>query len=447
MKNYLLLFLLVGLASCTKFLDTKPNQALAVPTTLSDLQAILDNYPKINNQDPGSGEVSADDYYLSDADWSGLGEPDRRLYTWEKDYVSYNYQNDWSMVYSTIYLSNVVLDKIGSIPRTAANQVDWDNVKGMALLIRARGFLTAVTLWSVAYDPSTAKSMPGIPLRMSEDFNQPSVRATVEQTYTQILIDLKESATRLPVTPIHVIRPSQPAAYALLARTYLAMGNYDSCALYVGKCLQSGPVLLDYNTLNPSAAYPISQFNAEVIMEDQTPTPPPVYFTRARIDSNLYNSYAANDLRKTIFFKNNGNGSYAFKGSYEGGGNLFSGIATDEVYLMRAEASAKTGNLQQALSDLNTLLQKRWKTGTFVPYANLSQSSLLQLIRVERRKELLMRGLRWMDIKRLNVEGAGIALTRIVNGQTYTLPAGDPRFAIAIPEEVIQLSGIQQNKR
>ncbi|MDE3253363.1 MAG: RagB/SusD family nutrient uptake outer membrane protein, partial [Bacteroidota bacterium] len=436
----LLVIAVLLLGACKKYLETKPNQALAVPTSLTDLQAMLDTYYKLNNTDPGAAETSADNYYLSDANWTSLSEPDQRLHTWQNDRVFSNYQNDWSRVYSTVFVTNVVLDKIATIERNAFNQSDWDNVKGSALLMRARAFLQAAIIWAAPYDPAKAATSLGIPLRMSSDFNEASTRGTLQQTYSQILQDLKEAADRLPLNPVHVIRPSQAAAFALLARTYLSMGNYDSCLLYADNCLKIKNTLLNYNSLNAGTAFPISQLNAEVIMENLMPTPSPLSSSRAKIDSTLYNSYGANDLRKTLFFKNNGNGSYAFRGSYEGGGNLFSGIATDEVYLMRAEANAKLGNLSPALADLNTLLQNRWKTGTYVPPSNPSANDLLQMIRNERRKELLMRGLRWMDLKRLNVEGANITLTRILNGQTYTLPPNDPRYAIAIPEEIIQLS-------
>ena len=67
---YLLVFPLL-LSACTKFLETKPNQALAVPRTLGDLQAMLDTYYKLNNNDPGSSETSADNYYLSDLPGGG----------------------------------------------------------------------------------------------------------------------------------------------------------------------------------------------------------------------------------------------------------------------------------------------------------------------------------------------------------------------------------------
>lgn len=96
---------------------------------------------------------------------------------------------------------------------------------------------------------------------------------------------------------------------------------------------------------------------------------------------------------------------------------------------------------------LNNLLAKRWKTGTFVPITASSQTDALNIISRERRKELLIRGVRWSDLKRYNRDGANITLTRTVNGQTYTLPPNDLRYAIAIPEDIITLTGMPQNPR
>ena len=52
-----------------------------------------------------------------------------------------------------------------------------------------------------------------------------------------------------------------------------------------------------------------------------------------------------------------------------------------------------------------------------------------------------------MDIKRLNKEGSNINLVRKLDGQVYMLTAGDLRFALPIPEDVIELSGMLQNPR
>lgn len=90
---------------------------------------------------------------------------------------------------------------------------------------------------------------------------------------------------------------------------------------------------------------------------------------------------------------------------------------------------------------------KRWKTGTFVPFTASTSSGALATILAERRKELMMRDLRWMDIKRLNKEGAGITLKRIVAGQPYQLQPNEPRFALPLPAYVLALTGMQQNPR
>ncbi|MNX64087.1 SusD family protein [compost metagenome] len=99
------------------------------------------------------------------------------------------------------------------------------------------------------------------------------------------------------------------------------------------------------------------------------------------------------------------------------------------------------------MEDLNTLLSKRFGAG-FVPYTATDQKNAILTILKERRKELLFRGLRWMDLRRLNKEPEyAVTLTRIVNGTTYTLPPNDPRYVYPIPPDEIAISGIEQNER
>lgn len=448
LKKILLLLLLFMAASCEHFLDEKPNKRLIIPETLPALQVLLDNFSVINNNDPGAGEISADDYYLTDTDWASLSqEGHRRLYTWEKDQLFAPQSNEWSSVYRNVYYANTVLEGVAGIPKTAANTAQWNSVKGQALFTRAKAFLQTAVNWSVAYDPATAAAALGIPLRLSTDFNAVSTRASLQHTYDRITTDLKEAIALLPDREVHVMRPSRPAAYALLARTYLAMGRYELVEAYADSSLRLHSALLNFNELSPNATFPIPQFNQEVIYRSIIPLPQPLDNRRAKINPDLYSSYAADDLRKTVFFRDNRNGTYGFKGSYEGAGNLFSGVATNEVLLMRAEARARQGKVMEALEDLNNLLETRWKAGMFAPVTADTQPEAVAIILEERRKELLMRGLRWMDIKRLNREGAGINLTRSLDGQTFSLPANDPRFALPLPEDVIELSGMQQNLR
>jgi hypothetical protein len=164
-------------------------------------------------------------------------------------------------------------------------------------------------------------------------------------------------------------------------------------------------------------------------------------------DTLLYRSYESNDLRRSAYFKVAADGTTTFKGSYTGSSKLFSGIAMDELYLMRAECNVRMGNLEAGMADLNHLLGYRYKAGTFIPYVIKNKTEALALILKERRKELLYRGLRWMDLKRLNAEGREILITRKLNGQLITLQPNSNAYALPLPEDIIRLTGMQQNPK
>ncbi|MDB5191496.1 MAG: RagB/SusD family nutrient uptake outer membrane protein [Segetibacter sp.] len=125
------------------------------------------------------------------------------------------------------------------------------------------------------------------------------------------------------------------------------------------------------------------------------------------------------------------------------------GTNVNEVYLISAEAKARTGNLAGALADLNTLLSKRWKTGTYTPFNATTQFDALSLILKERRKELpFTAALRWSDLRRLNIDSRfSTTLVRVLNGITFTLPPNHQKYTLPIPDAEIKLSGIQQNPR
>ncbi|SEK53877.1 RagB/SusD family nutrient uptake outer membrane protein [Parapedobacter koreensis] len=430
---------------CNSYLDVKPDKQLVIPETLADLQALLDNYSNVH-WDPYIGEVSSDDYYLADTDWSALSdERDRRRYLWEKEGIYPSLSNDWFWPYRNVYYANVVLETLDRIGKGQTNPPDWDHIRGQALFLRARSFLSVALLFSKSYDSSTAATDLGIPIRLSSDFNIQSERASLKDTYTQITEDLVAATEVLPNTPLHVYRASKPAAMALLARMYLFMRDYEKCLYYADACLKLKSDLIDYNTLDSNANFPIPEFNDEIIYQSITYATP-LANNRAKIDSILLDSYQEGDLRKRIFFRVNVDGSSGFKGSYySASNNLFSGIAVDEVYLMRAECHARLGNLEMALADLNTLLAKRWSDEKFIPLIDDSQDTILATVLTERRKELLMRAIRWPDVKRLNMEGFDISFERRIGDEVYTLAPNGPRFIFPIPDDVIELTGMPQN--
>ncbi|SJN44612.1 hypothetical protein FM120_15690 [Sphingobacterium faecium PCAi_F2.5] len=434
---------------CKKYLEAKPNKNLTTAESLIDLQSLMDDYQRLNIQSVYAGEVSSDDYYVTETDLQSVTkEGDRRMYTWSKDLIFEPTSNSWQHCYLAIYYGNTVLEQLEKIDRNNQNASTWDNLYGQAVYYKGANLLNAAFTWAKAYDASTASGDLGLPIRSSTDFNEQTTRSNLEETYRKALSDLKVAVAKLPTRQISIIRPSKAAAYAMLSRAYLSMNQYESAGAYADSALQINSKLIDYNTISASATNPFPQFNAEVYHHWSMGNATILAQSRAKIVPALYAQYSADDLRKTIFFKQNAGGTYAFKGNYSGSTALFSGPAIDEMYLNRAESYARTGKVANGLKDLNSLLLNRWnKNKTYVPLTAMNTEEAISLILRERRKELLMRGLRWLDLKRLNKMGANITLERELGNNRFTLLPNDNRYALAIPEYVIQLSGIPQNPR
>jgi len=439
--------LFIQYVSCKKFLDENATPKKIIPSKVEDLQGLLDDEQVLNQRSPKAMALSADEYYLTDNDWAKLPETERRMYIWEKERLfEKGANNDWGNIYNNVNVANIVLTYIDKVNGTLE---ELKNVKGQALFMRAQALLQAAFIWTSVYDEHNATIAFGIPLRSDADLNKKIYRATLKQTYTQVLEDLKLAAELLPMQPKHVVRASKPAAYALLGRAYMGMQDYENMGVYADLCLQFKNTLLDYNTLDVG---PVTQFpfaprlsNGEIIFGSSIVSTPALNISYAKVSPELYNSYSENDLRKKVLFKDNNNGTFGFRGSYAGTISLFSGIATNEVYLMRAEYYARQGITHAAMEDLHRILEKRFVAGTFTPLTAHSPGEALKLVLKERRKELILSGLRWIDLKRLNKDGASIELKRTVNGKTYVLPPNDLRYALPIPEDEIKLTGMEQN--
>lgn len=455
MKYYIIIFLFC--LSCNKqdaWLDKKSNLSDIVPVSIADFQATLDNDGVMNANYPALGLLGSDNYYITFAQWQGRQAIERNAYVWNPEVYENSFCPDWSNPYKMVEYANIALDGIARITPAPSEQAAWDLVKGSALFYRAYAFYQLAQVFSKPYNKTTAATDPGIPIRMSSDVNERSVRATVEETYKRITEDILTAKDLLPTTPALKTRASKKSVLALLARVSLATGDILNAEKYATEAITMQPDLIDLNTLNQAAAFPFPTFqsdNKEVIFYAITLAYGTLSNSSLRVDTFLYRSYAANDLRKSILYKDNGINGIAFRGDYTGLGlsSKFGGLAVNEMYLIRAEALARQNKVAEAIADLNALLVKRWKTGTYIALTAISAADALQKIISERRKELPFTGnLPWEDLRRLNNEPQfERALHRLLNGQSYTLPPRDKKYVYPIPESEIILSGLEQNPR
>ena len=451
--TFLLLLSLLAAACHKSFLDQKPSTDLLIPNTMPVLQELMDN-TQVMNISPALGEFSADNFYLTYPTWLSLDTKEANAYIWASNiYEGQGLVIDWDIPYQQVFYSNTVLQGLAAIQPDSTNKTQWNMLEGTALFSRAFAFFNVAGLFAGPYDSATAASGLGIPLRLDPDINEKTTRASVQATYTQILGDLHTAEGLLPA-PIpfsNLNRPSRLAAEALLARVYLSMGDYTEAGLCADSVLQVYGKLLNYNALDTSKPFQFANNMPEILYQANFPiegnTLEGLLCSGCLVDTMLIASYAPDDLRRPLYYYEVPSGGYTLNGSYAGLIFPFSGLATDELYLIRAECNARVGQVTLALNDLDTLMSHRVVTGSFTPYPVLTAAAALDTVLAERRKELAFRGIRWSDLRRLNQEGWNITLARNLNGTPYTLSPNSDLYTLPIPPDVIQESGIAQNPR
>ncbi len=458
-RNLVLFFsvtLVLTTSSCKKYLDEKAIKTQTIATTVTDAQSLLDDFLGMNyTAPPLVAAFMDDDFYVTDTYFDGGMSTTRQLLIkWDPSAVDFD--PNWKVTYQFISQANVALETLDKLKPEEKQGAAYNLARGGALFFRAFYHHLLAIPYCKAYNAASASTDLGIPYKKKSDINDPTVRLSVKDSYEAMIADLKEAVSILPVSTTTIARPSRVAAFGLLARIYLSMNDYPNALIYSDSALRLNSTLMDYNSFIPysptTTATPFPMGNSEDIFHAVGQGASLFGSENCITDSILYNSYDVNDLRKTLFFATTtvGPNTHCFRGSYEPfSGYPFAGIATDELFLIRAESYARQGNTSAALADLNTLMSYRWKTGTFVNFTAATASDALKIILKERRKELIQRNeIRFSDLKRLNLDpNFAITIRRTIKGVVYSLPPNDLRYQLLLPVSVVQTSGIPQNPR
>jgi tetratricopeptide (TPR) repeat protein len=440
------MMLLVG---CDQFLDVKPDKAMVVPRSLEDLEGLLDDDVLRNmNTGPGIPILSSDDLYTTDQGFISFSNLERNVYTWQEDvFAGEPIISEWAVPYRQVLNANLVLDIIEGIePKNVQEQIKKNTIKGRALFYRAFAFHQLMEAFTTPLTGSNPSSL-GIILRKSANINIRYQRATLPETYETIIADLEEAAMLLPDLPDFKSRPSKAAAHALLSRVLLIGGEYQKSLDHADRALVVFPHLLDYNKVNRNPAFPFSGFLDEVIFQSMVTGYGFLYSNEVFVSQDLLDSYQENDLRRTLFFTN-GDTMANFRGNYTGQVFLFTGIASDELRFNKIECLARLNRESEAADMLNGFLESRFVSGTFDPIDFTASGDVLETVLMERRKSLLFRDIRWMDLRRLNSDPVyATELSRKVNGDSFVLPPGSQKYTFPIPDDEVSLNNVIQNPR
>jgi len=430
--------LILFAASCQdEFLEKKPDKALLVPTTLDDFRALLDNVNTININ-PSLQIIAGDEYEVVGSS-AGLNALQRNACFWADDvYEATSRVSDWDTPYKQVFYANIVLDGLQDIDPKKSPSL-YNAIKGTALFLRACAWYNLAQLFAAPYVPNE-DNVYGLPLPLTANVNERPLRSTVQETYRQLMDDLVLAATLLPDQTDFKSRPAKIAAYGLLARVYLTMQNYEQATYYANEALKINHTLMDFNELDLNASSPIPNklpdVNNEVIYYSEGISYAFFRSALVRVNTEITNLFAADDLRKSLYFSPS-------TGRFRG----YKGLAIDELYLIRAEGNCRLGRLTAAIADVNELLEHRYLKGTYDKLDELPQRELLHIVLNERKKELVMRGLRWSDLRRLNQDTeTAVILTKNQDGTAIMLNPNENKYTFPLPQTEIG-EGVPQNPR
>lgn len=257
-----LILLMLGCFSCSKFLEPK-SQSEFIPTTADQLNELLISALMEPNDNTHTGftggflDILTDDVetcgYIPQApNDAWYGDPYVpavfSLYTWQPDYsasmqkVGYP---DIDKIYTNIYYKLVYVNSaMDYVDKVSGTEEMKNYVKAQALALRAFYYLQLVNVYGEPYN--VQPDGQGIPIRTTgAKENRPMVRNTVQEVYTLIVSDLKESIDLFsgmePMYQYRQYRPNLPMAMLLLSRVYLYMENWEQAALYANKLITDWP--------------------------------------------------------------------------------------------------------------------------------------------------------------------------------------------------------------
>ena len=148
----------------------------------------------------------------------------------------------WTGNYSLICSANNIINNIDNIEvETEEDKSYLEMIKGTAYFARAYGYANMVNRYCKNYDAATAANELGLPLVTKVDVNAKPARASLEQTFQQIMSDITKAEALLPVYQ----ETSVPTGYTLMAlkaRVCLYMKNYEEAIELADELIDAYPL-------------------------------------------------------------------------------------------------------------------------------------------------------------------------------------------------------------
>ncbi len=463
--NILIIATILASNSCGDFLGNKP-KGITIPKYYDEYEKLLNGTKQSGNDDL---EYLTDNVHLLNEDASassyiyiGKNYNQRNLFSFAPGQIFLEGEKDgtWNSAYKRIFTYNIVANEV--VKSQGSTEQNKKRIRAEALFSRAYDYFMLVNMYAKHYNPNSANTDYGVSYITEGNINLMPNRNTVKEVYDNIFADLKEAEESLAEVVPNKTHPSKNALYAFYSRIYLTMGNFE-------KALENANKVLEYNSdilnLNDYIKQEGKTWDRVVLKEDATKRLPDIDHPEAVyisfLPSNLQGSVLLSKSARELFKKDVPEGVQDLRKEYYcaedvvnlGGtpeqipgecawvlySNINVGFTSVESMLIAAECEARIGSVDRAMQLINKLRQARFSSPA--PLRAASKADALNKVLEERRREFMMKGFRYFDLRRLNVEPEhAVTVSHSADGQTWTLSPNDPKYILPISQEVLDFN-------
>lgn len=469
-KYILFLLVFAGIESCKKnFLDVTDNSNLNRQSYVKDLnsmQAFMNGIYLLLSTKLEQGieaaypSLIADELKVSSTsrafalhnNWSQIADGVKS----STSTSSTSMNGAWMNFYNIIRACNFVIEDIDKY--ASEDPIKSKSIKGQAFAIRALLHLRLVNTFAQHYSFTTDASHPGIPYITVSDITQPYARQSVAEVYSQLIADLESGISLMPERATDIRYMNGPAAKALLARIFLYKEDLNKAKEVAVSLINRYP-LMKIDSGYPTDMYKLKQPDQTEVLFQITPVNQENALSQflglyARANHYLATADIATILKEYPTDVRNNWVTYnsdrwqvtKFPPGVAGGLGYTANtdyyipiIRSSEVYLIAAEASAKTNDEANAKLYLDAV---RKRANPTIAEVTANGTALLDSIYKERRKELCFEGLRMWDIQRWK---EAVQRTDVLDGYQTFLPYPNDKAIAPIPGQDVSLMGLKQN--
>lgn len=417
MKKYLnfkllFSFLAIGFIACDDNLDVEPEQNLSPEVATespANIKTILNNIYGEARQGVsyGGGIGMAAELLANEGDlsWNGTfvqpGEYNEKALLADNSFV----RDIWLNAYEINNQANIVLENLDVFD----DEEDRAITEGEAKFLRGLAYFDLVRLFAKPYVPGQANAQLAVPIILDAVLDASVItypaRNTVDEVYALVISDLTDAYEMLPESNGYFA--NKYTAQALLARVYLQRGEFAKARDAANDVIEnSGAELATTfaDAFNNNENSSEDLLAMQVTSQDDSSHSWNLYWAGRDFGGRVgnpdisilephYEKYDDENDDRANFFYTTSRGVATTKWQNQFGNIPVIRLA--EMYLIRAETNERLGTEVGAtpLEDINMLRARA--------NASLYTSVNLEIILMERQRELAFEGFALFDAKRL----------------------------------------------